>query len=98
MNRSLLLAATSLAAFILSVSAQNVPPVVSSQLPDLTVYAGSPTVSVDIANGFSDPDVTDAVRLTTVLGNIDIALLGSQKPITVTNLLKYIDQGRYFIE
>ena len=32
-----------------------------------------------------------------VIGNIDIALYGQQKPITVANFLKYVDQGRYFV-
>ena len=98
MNRSLFLAAAGLAAFTFSISAQNVAPVVSNQIPELTVYAGTSPVSVDMASAFSDPDVSDAVRLGTVLGNIDIALLGPQKPITVTNFLKYVDGGRYFIQ
>ena len=37
-----------------------------------------------------------AVRLTTVLGAIDLALFGQQKPITVANFLNYVNQGRYF--
>jgi cyclophilin family peptidyl-prolyl cis-trans isomerase len=35
--------------------------------------------------------------MTTVLGNIDLELFGLDKPITVTNFLKYVDQGRYFL-
>jgi cyclophilin family peptidyl-prolyl cis-trans isomerase len=98
MNRSLLLIAPALLALTLSVSAQNVAPVVSNPIADLTVYAGTPEVSVDVTNAFSDPDVSDAVRFTTDIGNVDIELLGSQKPVTVANFLKYVDQGRYFIE
>jgi Cyclophilin type peptidyl-prolyl cis-trans isomerase/CLD len=50
-----------------------------------------------LSTAFSDPDVSNAVRFATVLGNVDIALFGQQKPITVTNFLKYVDQGRYFL-
>jgi cyclophilin family peptidyl-prolyl cis-trans isomerase len=97
MNRTRLLLACALGAVTLSASAQNVPPVVATQIADFTEFAGAPARSIDLAPVFSDPDVSNAVRLTTVLGNIDIALFGQQKPITVTNFLKYVDQGRYFI-
>src|SRR6266576_918350 len=97
MNRLPLLAALMSAGFTLSAVAQNVPPVVSSQIANFTEYAGAPARSIDLAPAFSDPDVSNAVRLSTVLGNIDIALFGQQKPITVTNFLKYVDQGRYFL-
>jgi cyclophilin family peptidyl-prolyl cis-trans isomerase len=98
MNRLTLLLAISLGAAAFPLFAQNVPPVIKTQLPDATVYAGTPPSSIDVSNAFSDPDVSDAVRFTTVAGNIDIALLGSQKPATVANFLKYVDQGRYFIQ
>ncbi|HZE57915.1 MAG TPA: peptidylprolyl isomerase [Chthoniobacterales bacterium] len=97
MNRLPLLAALMSAGFTLSAVAQNVPPVVSSQIANFTEYAGAPARSIDLAPAFSDPDVSNAVRMTTVLGNIDLALFGQQKPITVTNFLKYVDQGRYFV-
>src|SRR5437763_1570003 len=96
MNRTALLLTSALGAFAVSISAQNMPPIVVSQIPDFTEYAGTPARSIDLAPDFSDPDVSDAVRLTTVLGNVDIALFGQQKPITVANFLKYVDQGRYF--
>jgi cyclophilin family peptidyl-prolyl cis-trans isomerase len=96
MNRTRLLLAIALGAFAFSASAQNMPPVVASQIADFTEYAGA-TRSIDLAPDFSDPDVSNAVRLTTVLGNIDIALFGQQKPITVANFLKYVDEGKYFI-
>jgi cyclophilin family peptidyl-prolyl cis-trans isomerase len=32
-----------------------------------------------------------------VLGPIDLALFGQQKPITVTNFLRYVNEGRYFL-
>jgi hypothetical protein len=79
-------------AFALTTAAQNVPPVVASQIADFAEYAGAPARSIDLTTAFSDPDVSNAVRITTVLGNIDVALFGQQKPITVANFMKYIDQ------
>lgn len=96
MSRIKFLFAAALGAYTLTAVAQNVPPVVTSQIANFTEYAGAPARSIDLAPLFSDPDVSNAVRLTTVLGNIDIALFGQQKPITVTNFLKYVDQGLYF--
>jgi cyclophilin family peptidyl-prolyl cis-trans isomerase len=96
MNRISLLSAFAFGTFAFSAAAQNMPPVVTSQVADFTEYAGAPPQSIELATAFSDPDVSDAVRLTTVLGNIDIALFGQQKPITVTNFLKYVDQGLLF--
>src|SRR5437763_354777 len=98
MNRFSLLLAVSLSASVFHAAAQNVPPVISSQIADVTVYAGAPAKSVDVSTAFSDPDVSDAVRFATDLGNIDIELYGQQKPVTVANFVKYVDQGRYFIQ
>ncbi len=98
MNRFTIFAGVVLSgAFALTTTAQNVPPAVASQIADFTEYAGAPARSIDLTTAFSDPDVSNAVRITTVLGNIDIALFGKQKPITVANFMKYIDQGRYFL-
>ena len=97
MNRFPLLVAAVLGAGALPAFSQNLPPVVSSQIANFTEYAGAPARSIDLAAAFSDPDVSNAVRFTTVLGNIDIALFGQQKPVTVANFLKYVDQGRYFV-
>jgi len=97
MNRLTFLLAAMLNASAFSLFAQNTPPVVTSQIANFTEYVGAAARSIDLSTDFSDPDVSDAVRFTTVLGNIDIALFGQQKPITVTNFLKYVDQGRYFI-
>ena len=97
MNRLTLLLGISLSVSLFSVSAQNAPPVVASPIGDFTEYAGAPFRSIELSSVFSDPDASNAVRFTTVLGNIDIALYGQQKPITVTNFLKYVDQGRFFL-
>ncbi|HEV2804916.1 MAG TPA: peptidylprolyl isomerase [Chthoniobacterales bacterium] len=96
MNRLTLLLAAALGASALSVFAQNVPPTVTTQIADFTEYAGAPARSIDMSNLFSDPDVSDAIRFATDLGDVDIALLGQQKPITVANFLRYVDEGRYF--
>jgi len=98
MNRFVTLAAVALSGnFALTAAAQNVPPIVTNQITDFTEYAGAPARSIDLTTAFSDPDVSNALRIATVLGNIDIALYGQQKPITVANFMKYIDQGRYFV-
>jgi cyclophilin family peptidyl-prolyl cis-trans isomerase len=97
MNRLSLLLAVSLSAALFSASAQNVPPVATAQIGDSTQFAAGPARTIDLLSAFSDPDVSDAIRFGTVLGNVDIELYGQQKPVTVTNFLKYIDQGRYFL-
>ncbi len=96
MNRTLLSIPAAVLAFALTAPAQNTPPVVTNQIADFTEYAGA-TRPIDLATAFADPDVSAAVRLTTVLGDIDLALFGQQKPITVANFLNYVNQGRYFI-
>jgi cyclophilin family peptidyl-prolyl cis-trans isomerase len=96
MNRTHLSISAALLAFALQATAQNTPPVVTNQIADLTEYAGAPQRSIDLITAFADSDVSAAVRLTTVLGTIDVALFGQQKPITVANFLNYLDQGRYF--
>ncbi len=97
MKRIYLSISAGLLLFALTTTAQNVPPVVSNQIADFTEYAGAAAQPVDLANAFSDPDVSNAVRFTTVLGPIDLALFGQQKPITVANFLNYINSGRYFL-
>jgi len=96
MNRTHLSILAALLAFASLAPAQNTPPVITNQIADFTEYAGAPHRSIDLTTAFADSDVSAAVRLTTVLGNIDIALFGPQKPITVANFLNHVDQGRYF--
>lgn len=96
MNRINLLLAAAFGLFTITAAAQNTPPVVTNPIADFTQY---PTTqrSIDLTTVFADSDVSAAVRMTTVLGAIDVALYGQQKPITVANFLSYVDQGRYFI-
>jgi cyclophilin family peptidyl-prolyl cis-trans isomerase len=96
MKRTHLSILGALLTFALPALAQNTPPVVTNQIADFTEYAGAGQRPIDLTTAFADSDVSAAVRLTTVLGNIDIALFGQQKPITVANFLNYLDQGRYF--
>jgi cyclophilin family peptidyl-prolyl cis-trans isomerase len=96
MNRTFLSIPAALLAFALTAPAQNTPPVVTNQIADFTEYAGA-TRPIELSTAFADSDVSAAVRLTTVLGDIDLALFGQQKPITVANFLNYVSQGRYFI-
>jgi len=97
MNRTRLLIPAVLLAFALTATAQNTPPVVTSQIGNFTEYAGAAARSIDLTPAFADTDVTAAIRLTTALGPVDLALLGQQKPITVTNFLRYVNEGRYFL-
>jgi Cyclophilin type peptidyl-prolyl cis-trans isomerase/CLD len=96
MNRIHLSISAALLVFAPDAIAQNAPQVVTNQIADFTEYAGAPAHSIDLTSAFADQDVSAAVRLTTVLGAIDVALFGQQKPITVANFLNYLDQGRYF--
>ncbi|MEO8044214.1 MAG: peptidylprolyl isomerase [Spartobacteria bacterium] len=89
---SLLLLAALLPARML---AQNVPPVVSAEISDATFFKGAPPALVPLLGYFNDPDTT-AVRLTTVLGDIDIALYDQRTPLTVANFKNYVDTGRYY--
>lgn len=95
MYRTFLSILTALLAFALTAPAQNTPPVVTNQIADFTEYSGA-VRPIDLATAFADSDVSAAIRLTTVLGDIDLALFGQQKPITVANFLNYVNQGRYF--
>jgi cyclophilin family peptidyl-prolyl cis-trans isomerase len=97
MNRTRLLISAVLLAFALTATAQNTPPVVTSQIANFTEYAGAAARSIDLTPAFADTDVSAAIRLTTVLGPVDLALFGQQKPITVTNFLRYVNEGRYFL-
>jgi cyclophilin family peptidyl-prolyl cis-trans isomerase len=79
----------------LSGLAQNVAPVVTAPIPDAALYAGAAPEVIDLTGFFNDPDTT-GVRLTTVLGDIDIGLYDQRTPITVANFLQYLHEGRYF--
>src|SRR5436309_6956507 len=96
MNRFPCLVAIAFSLSAVSLRAQNLPPVVTTQIPDFTEYAGAPARSIDLTSAFADPDASKAVHLFTDLGHLNIVLFGQQKPITVANFLNYVNQGRYF--
>ena len=98
MKRISLCAAVIAATCAINASAQNQTPVVASPLPDITLYAGAPARSIDVTSALQDADVSPVVRLTTVFGPIDVALYERQKPITSNNFLRYVDEGRYFVQ
>jgi len=97
MTRIKFLLTLAFGALTLPAFAQNTPPAVTNSIADFTVYAGTPARSIDLATVFADPDASNAVRMTTVLGTFDLALFGQQKAITVANFLRYVDEGRYFL-
>jgi cyclophilin family peptidyl-prolyl cis-trans isomerase len=91
-----LLALISPLALLLESSSLWAAPVVSGQIPNLTVFDATPAAEIDLNTKFSDPDLpAKTVRLTTVLGDIDVTLYDQQTPITVDNFLRYIDSGAY---
>jgi cyclophilin family peptidyl-prolyl cis-trans isomerase len=94
MNRFSILLLLALAAICSPAFAQNQLPV-ANQVPDYDAYAGV-TRNIDLLQVFTDPDASNAVRMETVLGRMDLILYGKQKPITVANFLRYVDEGRYF--
>lgn len=97
MTRILFPVCVALILFTHDATAQNAPPVVTNQILDFTEYAGAAARPIDLSAAFADQDVSAAIRFATVLGDVDIALFGQQKPITVANFLSYVDQGRYFL-
>ena len=96
MNRISLCTVGVLLALAAAVSAQNQNPVVTNPLPDITVYAGAPARSIDLTTVMQDADLSPVVRMESVFGPMDFALYERQKPITTTNFLRYVDEGRYF--
>ncbi len=69
-------------------------PVINSPLSPVNVAAATSKI-VTLANQFSDPDVTQAVRVATSLGAYDIILYPVATPATVTNFLNYVNAGKY---
>ncbi|MGI8431472.1 MAG: peptidylprolyl isomerase [Chthoniobacterales bacterium] len=90
------LACLSLLALPWGVGAANVPPQVTANIADATLFAGAPADVIELANFFTDPD-TSGVRLATDLGTVNVALYKQATPLTVANFLNYVDSGRYSI-
>ncbi len=96
MNRFLLPVLLSFGLIPFAFAQSNTPPVSTSQIAGFTEYQGAPAQSLDLNTYFQDPDMTAAIRMTTVQGTMDLALFDRQKPITANNFLRYINDGRYF--
>lgn len=96
MNRFLLPVLLSFSLLPLAFAQSNTPPVITSPISGFTEYQGAPAQSLDLNTYFQDPDMTAAIRMTTVQGTMDLALFDRQKPITANNFLRYINDGRYF--
>ncbi len=94
--RSFCLATFAFLTLAFSARAANIPPQSSATIPDATLFAGAAAQVTDLTQYFADPDTT-GVRLTTVLGPIDLALYNQATPLTVANFLNYVDTGRYVI-
>lgn len=91
-----LFAVISQLAFVFGGLSLRAAPIVSGQIPDLTVYDSTPAEEIDLNTKFSDPNLpANTVRLTTDLGTIDVTLYDQKTPITVDNFLRYIDSGAY---
>jgi cyclophilin family peptidyl-prolyl cis-trans isomerase len=76
--------------------AQPTVPTLSQPLPNQTVALGGSAVTVDLRNYFTIPGVTGQVaQFDTVLGKINVELLGNDTPLTVANFLNYVNRGAY---
>ncbi len=98
MNRLFLPLIGAAAVLFLDSTAVAAPPnklPVAHQVAPFTAYIGAQPASIDLLKAFTDPDATDAVRMTTPYGNIDVVLFGNEAPNTVTNFLYYVRNGFY---
>lgn len=69
---------------------------VAAPLPDVNVSPGTATSTVNLAGTIDSDEITGSVvRMETSSGNVDLHLFDAAKPLTVTNFLKYVNQGRY---
>lgn len=85
-----------LLALPLNAHSANVPPKSIATIPGATLYRGASAEVIDLTKYFTDTDST-GIRLTTVLGTIDLGLYDQEAPLTVANFLNYIDSGNYLI-
>jgi len=67
-------------------------PALANSPGNLSLAPGGSQVVLPMANTFTDPDVTQAARLTTDLGTIDFAFYSSTAPQTVANFLGYLNR------
>ena len=71
-------------------------PTLSQPLPNQAIVLGGTAVNLDLRNYFTIPGVTGQVaQFDTVSGKINVELLSSDAPLTVTNFLNYVNRGAY---
>lgn len=70
------------------------PPTVGTLLTDWTTLAGQ-SRDTNLAGTFLDEDSDSGVRITTSVGVMDWILYDSLTPLTITNLMTYINAGDY---
>lgn|GEM_PF-6017678 len=75
-----------------SAVAQNQGPIIDAIVADQTVASGG-SLTFDLNNFFSDPDVESAIQFQTAYGTIQAALFDSAMPITVGNFKNYVQQS-----
>ncbi len=68
-------------------------PVAAEPIADRTI--GTDSLSIPLQPAFRDPDVPRLARLTTSLGDVDIALTEDITPQAVANFLEYVNSGDY---
>jgi cyclophilin family peptidyl-prolyl cis-trans isomerase len=74
---------------------RNSDPTVEGPIAPLHVASGALATILNMPAIFSDLDVNSLVRFNTGAGSFDLELFDQQTPITVQNLLSYIQRGAY---
>lgn len=71
-------------------------PTVETAVPDLLVSQGSGTTPIDLRNYFKITSITgQVVQFRTNLGTYNLEMLSTAAPNTVTNFLRYVNDGKY---
>jgi cyclophilin family peptidyl-prolyl cis-trans isomerase len=80
--------------FYLRVIRPAASPIIGTIIPSWTSQPGQ-TRDTNLAGTFSDPDTESAIRISTTLGDINWILYPTAAPLTVANLMTYINAGDY---
>jgi peptidyl-prolyl cis-trans isomerase A (cyclophilin A) len=74
----------------------NTPPAVTAPIADVAVAVNSADTMVDLTNVFNVTNVADTrVRFDTSAGPVNVELFDTRAPLSVANVLNYIQSGRY---
>lgn len=74
---------------------RNSDPTVEGPIAPISVDAGAQATILNMPAIFSDLDINSLVRFNTGAGSFDLELFDQQTPITVQNLISYIQGGAY---